>query len=110
MPAALPGKPMAVPPAGMPMTAQPDVMPGMAHAPGMMIQPGMPATSPVLVYDGGSAPTTTVTAGPNTARDADGAPAMLGGANPGRAFASDSSAARSTKAGEPASTLAMGTV
>jgi len=111
MPAAVPGKPMAVPPASMPMAAQPDAMPGMAHAPGMMIQPGMPpATSPVLVYDGSSPPTTTVTAGPNTARDADGAPAMLAGANPGRAFASDSSAARSTRLAEPASTVAMGTL
>src|SRR6476469_1532344 len=61
IPAPAAGKPMA----GMPMPAatapQTNPMPGMAHMPGAMTMPGMaPGASPVLVYDGGAAPTATV--------------------------------------------------
>jgi type IV secretion system protein VirB10 len=106
------GKPMAAPTAGLPMAAPPSAMPGMAQAPGVVMAPGMPpASSPVLVFDGSSAPMAKVTAGPNAARDADGAPAMLAGASPGRGFsAGDPSIARSTKLAEPANTVAQGTL
>ena len=90
---------------------QTNPMPGMAHMPGAMTMPGMaPGASPVLVYDGGAAPTATVAAGPNMARDTDGAPAMLAGAAPSRGFASDNSSARSTKLADPAHTVAQGTL
>jgi type IV secretion system protein VirB10 len=87
-------------------------MPGMAQAPGSVMAPGMPqASSPVLVFDGSSAPMAKVTAGPNAPRDADGAPAMLAGASPGRGLsAGDPSIARSTRLAEPASTVAQGTL
>jgi len=111
MPGPVPGKPLAAP-AGMPVSAQPAPMPGMANAPGTMIAPGMsPAASPVLVYDGSGAPTATVTAGPNTPRDADGAPAMLAGASPGRGvFGGDNASARSTRLADPAGTVVQGTL
>jgi type IV secretion system protein VirB10 len=114
MPAAVPGRPMAMPPgAAMPATnPEAGAMPGMNHMPGMAPMPGMsPPAAPVLVYDGGSAPTTSVaSAGPNMPRDADGAPTLLSGASPGRGFASDNSSVRSTKLAEPASTVIQGTL
>src|SRR5438270_8284473 len=75
------GKPMVMPPAAAPTPAQSAATP---HATGTMAMPGMPpASAPVLVYDGSSAPMATVTSGPNTPRAADGAPAMLAGGMPG---------------------------
>jgi len=109
MAAPIPGKPMAVPPVGAP-ASQPAVMPGMNPAPATVMAPGMPATSPVLVYDGSNAPMATVTAGPNTPRTADGAPAMLAGANPGGMVIGDSSAVHATKLAAPASTVVQGTL
>jgi type IV secretion system protein VirB10 len=110
MPAQVAGRPVAVPPVGMPVAAQPEAVPGMAHAPGSVIVPGTsPASSPVLVYDGSSAPASTVVAGPNSVRDADGAPALLAGASPSR-FASDNSTARSTHLVDPSSTVVQGTL
>jgi type IV secretion system protein VirB10 len=113
MPAAAPGKPMVMPPnaATTETNPQPGAMPGMNHMPGTAAMPGMsPPTSPVLVYDGGAAPTATVAAGPNMPRDIDGAPSLLAGASPGRGFASDNSSVRSTKLAEPASTVIQGTL
>lgn len=114
MPATVPGRPMVMPPsAAMPATnPQAGAMPGMNHMPGMAPMPGMnPPAAPVLVFDGGAGPDTAVaSAGPNSPRQADGAPALLGGADPGRAFASDSSSVRSTKLAEPANTVIQGTL
>ena len=107
--APVPGKPIAAPPAAMPVGTQPGTapLPGMASAPGMMPQ----GTSPVLVYDGSSAPVATVTAGPNTPRNADGAPALLAGGTPGRiGVIGDNSAVHSTKLAEPGSTVVQGTL
>ena len=113
-PAATPGKPMAMPmppgtaPATAPQTAP---MAGTGAMPGAMPMPGMaPASSPVLVFDGSSAPTTTVAAGPNTPRDAEGAPTLLAGGTPGRGFIGDNSSVRSTRLGEPSSTVIQGTL
>jgi len=73
--------------------------------------PGMaPGGSPVLVYDGSTPQSMTATAGPNTPRDADGAPTMLAGANPGRGMIGDNSSARSTRLADPASTVIQGTL
>jgi type IV secretion system protein VirB10 len=103
-------KPMAMPPGTVPAPAQPAAMPGMTHAPGTMVMPGMPpASAPVLVYDGSSAPMT-VTAGPNTPRTADGTPAMLAGGMPGGSAIGDNNAVRATKLGEPANTVVQGTL
>jgi type IV secretion system protein VirB10 len=113
MPAVTPGSPIAVPP-GMPAPAtnpQAGAMPGMNPAPGAMPMPGMgPQSSPVLVYDGGAGPSLVATAGPNSPRDADGAPTLLGGASPGRALVGDPSSVRSTRLAEPANTVIQGTL
>ena len=71
-----------------------------------------PAASPVLVYDGSSAPMATVGAGPNTPRDADGAPALLAGASPaGRGgVIGDNASVHATRLAEPANTVAQGTL
>lgn len=114
---AVPGKPMALPPAGMPMPAQsaapmPMPMPGMVHGPGMAMAPGMAGGSaPVLVYDGGSAGGT-VSAGPTMARDSDGSPTMLAGAAAAAAvgFNGDSNSARATKLANPSTTVVQGTL
>jgi type IV secretion system protein VirB10 len=110
--APVPGKPLAVPPAAMPMGTQPTAMPGAAPAPGMGMAPAMPmGGSPVLVYDGSSAPVTKLTAGPNTARGADGAPALLAGGTVGGAgLIGDNSSVHATKLAEPASTVVQGTL
>ncbi len=115
MPATLPGRPLAVPP-GVPAPAtnpQLATMPGANHLPGMASMPGVgqPA-APVLVFDGsGSSNSLMASAGPNSPRQADGAPALLGGsAEPGRGFASDSTSAHSTKLAEPANTVIQGTL
>jgi type IV secretion system protein VirB10 len=64
----------------------------------------------VLVFDGSSAPMATVSAGPNPARNADGAPAMLGGAMPGGSAIGDNNAVHATKLSEPANTVVQGTL
>ena len=112
MAAAIPGKPMVMPPAAVTAAnPQPAAVPGMNNMPGMAAMPNVSPASPVLVYDGSAAPTATVAAGPNTPRDANGAPALLAGAEPGsRGFASDNSSVRSTKLAEPASTVIQGTL
>ena len=93
------------------MTPQPMPMPGANSTPGAMPVPGMsPQSAPVLVYDGGGSPPGTVTAGPNSARDADGAPALLAGGSPGRGIIGDNGSARSTRLVEPASTVVQGTL
>lgn len=108
---AVPGRPLANPPGAMPVGAQPvpttTPLPGTATAPGMMPQ----GTAPVLVYDGSSAPMTTVTAGPNTPRAADGAPALLAGAAAAGGFAiSDGTSVHATKLAQPGSTVVQGTL
>jgi type IV secretion system protein VirB10 len=104
-------RPIAVPPAGMPIGAEPSPMPGIAHAPGAVVTPGMPpASSPVLVYDGSSPQATTVAAGPNSSRDADGTPTMLAGASPSRGAIGDNSSVRSTQLADPGSTVIQGTL
>ncbi|MFL6775141.1 MAG: TrbI/VirB10 family protein, partial [Sphingomicrobium sp.] len=111
MTAPVPGKPMAMPAAGVPATAQPMPTPGMAQGPGMAMAPGMPApTSPVLVYDGSSASGTAVAAGPNSVRDVDGAPTMLAGANPGRGVIGDNTSVHATRLADPDSTVVQGTL
>jgi type IV secretion system protein VirB10 len=113
-PSAIPGRPMVMPPAAVATATNPQAgtMPA-NHVPGMAPMPGMAApAAPVLVFDGSSAPNSLVaSAGPNTPRDADGAPALLGGGEPGsRGFASDSSSVRSTKLALPAQTVIQGTL
>lgn len=103
-------RPMAVAPVGAPAASQPAAMPGMNASPTSVMAPGVPPASPVLVFDGSNAPMATVTAGPNTPRNADGAPAMLAGANPGSLVIGDSSAVHSTKLAQPASTVMQGTL
>ena len=104
-------KPLAVPPAAAnPAAAQPAGMPAMQH-PGAIPMPGMvPPSAPVLVYDGGSAPMATVTAGPNPPRAADGAPAMLAGSVPGGGPIADNSSVRATSLADPSSTVVQGTL
>jgi len=95
----------------MPMPAQPTPMPGATPMPGTVMSPGFaPGGSPVLVFDGSTPQTATVAAGPNTPRDADGAPTMLAGASPGRGMIGDNNAARSTRLADPASTVVQGTL
>ena len=111
VPATVPGRPLAIPPAAAPATnPQAGAMPGTNNMPAMA--PMAPPASPVLVYDGSTGPSTMVaSAGPNTPRAADGAPTLLGGSEPGsRGFASDSSSVRSTKLAEPANTVVQGTL
>jgi type IV secretion system protein VirB10 len=111
MPATAAGKPMVMPPSTLATNAEPGAVPGTNQMPRMAPMPGMsPPASPVLVYDGSAAPSAIVTAGPNSARDADGAPALLAGGSSGRSFASDNSSVRSTRLAEPASTVIQGTL
>ena len=111
---ALPGRPVGMPlePGAAPaMAPQPMPMPGATSMPGAMPVPGMsPQSAPVLVYDGSGSPPATVTAGPNSARDADGAPTLLAGGSPGRGVIGDNGSARSTRLLEPASTVVQGTL
>ena len=109
MAATVPGRPMALPPSLPATNPQTGAVPGMAPMPGAAPMPGMApqASSPVLVYDGSSP---AVTAGPNSPRDADGAPTLLGGATPGRVLVADGSSVRSTKLAEPANTVIQGTL
>ena len=111
---ALPGRPVGMPlePGAAPMMApQPMPMPGATSMPGAIPVPGMsPQSAPVLVYDGSGSPPATVTAGPNSGRDADGAPALLAGGSPGRGVIGDNGSARSTNLVAPASTVVQGTL
>lgn len=110
MPAAVPGKPVAAPPAAMPVGAQPATMPGTASAPAHVMMPGMPpASSPVLVFDGSSAPVSVAPA-QTASRGFEGNPSMLSVGNPGGSIISDNSSAHSTKLAEPASTVVQGTL
>lgn len=112
MPMTTPGKPILAPPGTMPAT-QPNTAPAAPPMPGMVMSPGMPqGNSPVLVYDGSSPANATVTAGPNSARDADGAPTLLaGGGSSGRVgVIGDNASARATKLSEPANTVVQGTL
>ncbi len=111
VPAAVAGKPIAAPPVGATIAPQPGATAGASHLPGVMVAPGMPpAAAPVLVYDGGSAPTMAIPAGPATARDAEGAPTLLAGASPARAAVGDNGAVRSTRLADPAGTVVQGTL
>src|SRR5947209_497718 len=112
MPAAMPGRPAAMPPTTVAaINPQPGTVAGTAHMPGMGAMPGIsPISSPVLVYDGGSAPTMVASAGTNTPRDADGAPTLLAGASPGRGFASENNSVRASALAEPANTVVQGTL
>ncbi len=93
------------------MGTQPETMPGTTQFTAPGTAPGMPpATSPVLVFDGSSAPMSAVTAGPNTPRSADGAPSMLSVGAPGSSAIGDNFAAHATKLAEPASTVVQGTL
>jgi type IV secretion system protein VirB10 len=76
------------------------------------MSPGMPAPggSPVLVFDGSSAPPSTVVAGPNTPRDTTGAPAMMAMGSAGIGAMGDNSSARSTRLADPAGTVVQGTL
>ena len=110
MPAPMPGKPMAMPPAGAPVTTgQTAPMAGMESMPGMTHMPVAPGAAPVLVFDGGAPPTVAPSAGQAGAR-ADGAPAMLAVGAAGAAAIGDNSAARSTRLAEPANTVMQGTL
>ena len=108
----IPGRPVAVPPGAMPMTAPPTTLPGAAPGPMTVMSPGMPApgSSPVLVYDGSSPQGMTVAAGPNTPRDADGAPTLLAGGSPTRGMIGDGNSARSTRLADPSGTVVQGTL
>ena len=111
MPGPIAGKPMVGPPAA-PMMVPQATAPSAAPAPSTVMVPGMPpAASPVLVYDGGASPSMTVMAGPNTPRDAEGAPAMLAGGSSFRGSAiGDNNSVRSTRLADPASTVVQGTL
>lgn len=115
---AQPGLPSALPVAGKPMAAlpmdpaasppQPGAMPGTTNAPASVVIPGTSSTSsPVLVYDGSSAPMG-MPAG--AAPRPDGAPAMLAGGSPARAAGGDGSSVHATRLADPASTVVQGTL
>lgn len=89
---------------------QPSAAPGPMPMPGVV--PGMsPTSNPVLVYDGSASPGVTVAAGPNSPRNADGAPALLGGGGNIRGGAiADGNSVRSTKIADPANTVIQGTL
>ena len=110
VPAAVPAKPVGAPPVAA-MAPQPTAMANTQPMPSAIVAPGMPpAAAPVLVYDGGNAPTSAVPASPATARDADGTPALLAGGLPARGVVGDSASVRSTHLAEPASTVVQGTL
>jgi type IV secretion system protein VirB10 len=102
---------VAVPPQTTVPAAVPQAAPvaGMNHAP--MTIPGMPpASSPVLVYDGGSAPTPVFAPSPNASRDADGTPTLLAGATPSVVTGVSGASAHATKLADPANTVVQGTL
>lgn len=109
--APLPGRPLA-PTTAMPTTSLPGTAPVANGSPGMAMPPmTAPGGSPVLVYDGSSPQAPTVTAGPNIARAADGAPALLaGGAVVGAGLIGDNASVHATKLANPGSTVVQGTL
>jgi type IV secretion system protein VirB10 len=107
----MPARPMGAPPLSAPASPQPSTIPQTGQAPGSMTMPGTtPGSAPVLVFDGSSPPISTATAGPNTPRAADGAPALLGGAVAAGGIISDNNAVHATKLAEPANTVVQGTL
>ncbi|NUR46389.1 MAG: type VI secretion protein [Sphingomonas sp.] len=112
VPATVPGKPMPVPPSAItPIAPQAGTLPAPNNMPGIV--PGLGTQgAPTLIFDGSSPPAPVgVSAGPNTPRDASGAPTLLAGAEPnGRGFASDNTSVRATKLAEPANTVIQGTL
>jgi len=107
------GRPIGMPAPGTTPLAGPQTAPmaGMGPMPGAMPMPGMaPPSSPVLVFDGSSAPSGGVAAGPNAPRDVTGAPTMLALGAAGASAIGDNSPARSTRLAEPASTVVQGTL
>jgi type IV secretion system protein VirB10 len=111
LPMAMPvsGNPTAAPPMAAPGAPIPAAVPGMANAPANVVVPGTSSSSsPVLVYDGSSAP---VQAGAGAGvRSPEGAPAMLAGGVPARATTGEGSAVHATRLAEPASTVVQGTL
>jgi type IV secretion system protein VirB10 len=110
----VPGRPMGMP---MPGNAAPVAAPqgqpmaGMNHMPGAMPMGGMPpASSPVLVFDGSSPQSPTVAAGPNTPRDASGAPTMLAMGAGAAGVMSDNSSAHASRLADPSGTVIQGTL
>ena len=100
-------------PVAPPIGAQPMPAPGAMRLPNTAMTPNMPpAASPVLVYDGSSAPMGNVTAGPNSPRDADGAPSLFAGGSAGARGGAigDNVSVHATKLAEPANTVAQGTL
>lgn len=107
----MPVRPMGTPPVSAPGSPQPSTMTQTGQVPGTMNMPGAaPGSAPVLVFDGSSAPVSTVTAGPNSPRATDGAPALLGGAIAAGGLISDNNAVHATKLAEPANTVVQGTL
>ena len=115
------GVPMLAPPASQPVTvAQPQAtapgavpqgvpVAGVNHAP--MTIPGMPpASSPVLVFDGGSAPTPAFAPSANPSRDDGGTPTLLAGATPSVVTGVSGASAHATKLADPANTVVQGTL
>jgi type IV secretion system protein VirB10 len=105
----VPAKPIAAPPATA-LGPQHSTMPGAVPLPPSAYAPaGNPANSPVLVYDGGAAPSPVYAPGPGAQRDVDGAPTLLAGGTSARGV-SGGDAARATKLSEPANTVVQGTL
>ena len=114
------GVPMLAPPASQQVAvpqqtnvpaAVPQGVPvaGVNHAP--MVIPGMPpASSPVLVYDGGSAPTPVFAPPSNVSRDDGGTPTLLAGATPSVVTGVSGASAHATKLADPANTVVQGTL
>jgi type IV secretion system protein VirB10 len=115
------GVPMLAPPPSQPVAVQqpqanapvavPQTAPvaGVNHAP--MTIPGMPpANAPVLVYDGGSAPSPAFAPPPNASRDDGGTPTLLAGASPSVVTGMSGASAHATKLADPANTVVQGTL
>jgi type IV secretion system protein VirB10 len=104
-----PAKSVAVPPVAS--AAPHAAVPGTVPVPSSAFAPTMnPANSPVLVYDGGAAPSPVFAPAPG-ARDADGAPALLAGGTPGKGvIGGDGAAVHATKLSDPANTVVQGTL
>jgi type IV secretion system protein VirB10 len=109
MPAPTAGKPMVVPPATA-LAPQHAAVPGTVAFPNSVVLPGAnPANSPVLVYDGGSAPSPVFAPAP-AQKDADGAPTLLAGAAPSVVTGVSGASVHSTKLADPANTVVQGTL
>ena len=111
--------PMLAPAPARPMLAAPGAataphttVPGAVPVPSSVYSPTMnPANAPVLVYDGSSAPSPVFAPAPGAQKDADGAPALLAGATPGKGvIGGESAAVHATKLSDPANTVVQGTL